>query len=57
MDIYQKNGYQNREEYLATIAESYHVPLSLVINMANIMGEKEDFRGLIDAVLNEECMY
>lgn len=56
MNIYQSNGYENREDYLKTVAEAYNVPLSLVKDLATLMGEKEDFRGLIDAVLNEECM-
>lgn len=46
-DIYQKNGYVNREDYLISMAEDFGVPDFVVFSMAEILGENEDFDALI----------
>lgn len=44
MDIYQKNGYDDRDDYLDTLTEQYG---EVVITIAEIYGESEDFDGLL----------
>ena len=47
MDIYQKNGYENRMDYLKSLADDNGVPLSDVVFLADILGPEEDFDGLV----------
>lgn len=47
MDAYQENGYENREDYLRCLADDYGVSYSDVLAAANILGEDEDFDGLV----------
>ena len=49
-NVYQKNGYENRKEYLYSLAEDYGVDKSSVFMLATILGESEDFDGLVSAV-------
>lgn len=44
---YIENGYESREHYLKCIACEYGVPLEVVYSLADILGENEDFDGLI----------
>lgn len=50
MDIYQENGYDTREDYLRAVAEDYGLDEELVVSIADLLGEEEDFDGLISAV-------
>ena len=47
MDVYQENGYENREDYLRYLADDYGVSYSDVLAAANVLGEDEDFDGLV----------
>jgi len=47
MNEYQENGYENREEYLRSQAEFYGIDFGTVQYLADILGESEDFDGLI----------
>lgn len=47
MDIYQENGYENREDYLRCLADDYGVSYSDVLTAASTLGEDEDFDGLV----------
>lgn len=47
VDIYQENGYKNREHYLMSIAEEYGIPLKDVKFIASLLGPDEDFDGLL----------
>lgn len=55
-NIYQENGYENRENYLKCMAEDYDVPLDVVLSLAEVLGESEDFDGLISALEDAEEM-
>ena len=55
-DIYQKNGYVNREDYLTSIAEDFGVPDFVVFSMAEMLGENEDFDALITELEDAEGM-
>lgn len=46
-DIYQMNGYNDREEYLSSLAADYDVDLVTVKALADLLGPNEDFDGLV----------
>jgi hypothetical protein len=48
--IYQQNGYKDRKHYLECMAEDYDLPLDVVLNLAYMLGENEDFDGLVNAL-------
>lgn len=49
-DVYQENGYQDRNDYLSCIAEDYDVDLTTVRHLADLLGPNEDFDGLVNAL-------
>jgi len=56
-NIYQQNGYENKEYYLKCLSEDYGVPLEVVYGLAEMLGETEDFDGLISALDDAEGMF
>lgn len=55
-NVYQRNGYANRKEYLQSLADDYGVPLQTVYAIAEMYGESEDFDGLISSLEDAEDM-
>lgn len=55
-NVYKDNGYENREDYLASIAEDFGVPDFVVFSMAEMLGENEDFDALITELEDAEGM-
>lgn len=51
-NVYIDNGYSSREDYLSCLAEDYDVDLFTVKSLANLLGENEDFDGLVSALEN-----
>lgn len=51
-EIYKEHGYENRDDYLASMAEEYSVSEALVFSLASLLGPEEDFDGLISSL---EC--
>ena len=49
-NIYQQNGYADREDYLTCLAEDYGVPIEDVYSLADMLSENEDFDGLVSAL-------
>ena len=47
MSIYQDNGFENRREYLASLAEDFGLPFETVLNVAYMLGRSEDFDALV----------
>lgn len=45
--VYALHGYENRREYLLSLAQDYGVPFTRVLGLANALGEEEDFDALI----------
>ena len=45
--VYQENGFSSRDKYLSTLAEDYGISKFEVCSIAEILGENEDFDGLI----------
>lgn len=54
-NIYQENGYADRDNYLICLVEDYGVPLETVQSLAEMLGEHEDFDGLVSAL--EDAVY
>lgn len=46
-NIYEMNGYDSRRHYLKCLAEDMGIPESVVVSIADMLGENEDFDGLI----------
>ena len=46
-DIYQERGYKDREDYLVSLAEEYGIGTEIIKSVADVLGEDEDFDGLI----------
>lgn len=49
-DVYKRNGYINRKEYLASLSDEYNVPIFVVYDLASLLGPSEDFDGLVNAI-------
>ena len=56
MSKYTENGYANRKEYLDEMAFEYGVDRGTVGVLADILGESEDFDGLICELEDIEAM-
>ena len=50
MNVYIENGYENRKEYLESLSEEYDVDYDTVVDIAMLLGENEDFDGLVAAL-------
>jgi len=46
-NIYNEQGYVNREEYLTYLSETYGIDIHIVTELADMLGENEDFDGLL----------
>jgi len=53
-NIYTRNGYENRTDYLNSLADDYCVNINEVFELADLLGEDEDFDGLITALQDME---
>ena len=56
-NVYQANGYKNRDEYLSELAEIYGVSEYVVYSIAELLGESEDFDGLVCALEDNSSMF
>ena len=56
--IYQEHGFDSRRDYLINLAERYEVDVTVVANLASVLGKEEDFDGLVtslqDIEMNDE---
>lgn len=50
MSIYTDNGYSNRKDYLRQVSENYGIEYYTLLELAELMGETEDFDGLISTI-------
>ena len=55
-NIYQENGYADRDDYLNFLSEDYGVSIEDVYSLAKMLGEDEDFDGLVSALEDAECL-
>jgi hypothetical protein len=49
-NVYTRNGYKNRAEYLESLGAEYSIDDWTVTCLADMLGESEDFDGLIVAL-------
>jgi hypothetical protein len=49
-NIYEQNGCKDRADYLKSIADEYGTDITVASSLAEILGENEDFDGLISAM-------
>jgi len=54
MNIYVENGYKNRKDYLNCLAEDFGLNKEQVYMAASMLGESEDFDGLINTLEDME---
>jgi hypothetical protein len=47
---YERHGYASRRDYLLDMASEYGVPIQVVLAVAAMLGESEDFDGLVNAL-------
>ncbi len=47
MSVYTQQGYKDRDDYLKSLAGDLGLPKSLVFDAAYLLGENEDFDGLV----------
>lgn len=47
MNVYQKHGFDNRRDYLESLAFDYDLDVEDVFNIAALLGPSEDFDGLL----------
>ena len=52
MSIYEMNGYEDRNHYLEELALEYGLDFDSVYFLAQMLGEEDDFEGLIIAIEN-----
>lgn len=50
MNTYQREGYENRQAYLVSLADDTGVDLDIVMALADMLGEDEDFDGLVTSL-------
>ncbi len=50
MSIYEEHGYKNRTDYLRNLSDDYDVDMYTVQMLADLLGESEDFDGLLTAL-------
>ena len=55
-NIYQQNGYTDRDDYLTCLSEDYGVSIEDVYSLAEMLGENEDFDGLLSALEDAELI-
>lgn len=49
-NVYQQNGYKDRNQYLNSLVDNYGTDAETVFNLAEMLGESEDFDGLVSAL-------
>ena len=49
-NVYKQHGYENRDDYLDSLAEEYGVAKMIVYSLAEMLGPNEDFDGLVNAL-------
>lgn len=53
---YNAQGYQDRDDYLTSLAEDRGIDLMAVCMIADMLGPSEDFDGLVSELEDFECM-
>jgi len=56
MSIYSENGFENRQDYLECLADDHGVDMSTVELLSDLLGEDEDFDGLVTSLEDLESL-
>ena len=54
---YKENGFNTRDEYLCDLADNYGISTFEVRAIADVLGENEDFDGLISTLEDYGMLY
>ena len=49
-NVYEMNGYTDRQDYLDDLADNMGLDRSIVSALADLLGETEDFDGLVTSL-------
>jgi hypothetical protein len=49
-NVYEMNGYADRQDYLDDLADNMGLDRSIVSALADLLGETEDFDGLVTSL-------
>jgi hypothetical protein len=49
-NMYTRNGYKNREDYLRDLADDYGIAPMVVFELSAMLGSGEDFDGLVTSL-------
>lgn len=49
-NVYEMNGYADRQDYLDDLADNLNIDRSIVSALADLLGETEDFDGLVTSL-------
>jgi hypothetical protein len=49
-NVYEMNGYADRQDYLDDLADNMGVDRSIVCALADLLGDTEDFDGLVTSL-------
>ena len=49
-NVYEMNGYADRQDYLDDLADNLNIDRSIVCALADLLGETEDFDGLVTSL-------
>lgn len=52
--IYKKKGFENRQDYINYLSDTYNIPVEFIITLSETLGQSEDFDGLIAACMDAE---
>ena len=55
-NIYQENGYADRDDYLTCLSEDYGVSIDDIYSLSEMLRENEDFDGLVSALEDIESI-
>ena len=55
-NIYQQNEYTDRDDYLTCLSEDYGVSIEDIYSLSEMLGENEDFDGLVCALEDTEYL-
>jgi len=55
MSVYTDEGYENRRDYLESLAEEYELDIDTVLMAAAMLGPGEDFDGLVTTLEDMSC--
>ncbi|HBT76689.1 MAG TPA: RNA polymerase [Planctomycetaceae bacterium] len=53
-NVYKRNGYESRKDYLKNLADEYGLPYRTVVDVAETLGPEEDFDALVTTLSDLE---